>query len=70
MDVLPIFQLIQEVGNIPERDMFNTFNMGVDMMVVVKKEEADKAVEILTACGEKAKVIGEVKKGEHTVSFR
>ena len=70
VDVLPIFQLIQEVGNIPERDMFNTFNMGVGMMVVVKKEEADKAVEILTACGEKAKVIGEVKKGEHTVSFR
>ena len=70
VDVLPIFKLIQEVGNIPERDMFNTFNMGVGMMVVVKKEDADKAVEILTACGEKAKVIGEVKKGEHTVSFR
>lgn len=70
VDVLPIFQLIQEVGNIPERDMFNTFNMGIGMCVVVKKEDADKAVEILCACGEKAKVIGEIQKGEHTVSFR
>ena len=70
VDVLPIFQLIQEVGNIPERDMFNTFNMGIGMCVVVKKEDAAKAVEILCGCGEKAKVIGEIQKGEHTVSFR
>ena len=62
MDVLPIFRLIQEVGNIPERDMFNTFNMGIGMCVVVEKEDADKAVEILCACGEKAKVIGEIRK--------
>ena len=68
--VLPIFDLIQKAGNIPERDMFNTFNMGIGMCVVVKKEDADKAVEILCACGEKAKVIGEIQKGEHTVSFR
>ena len=68
--VLPIFDLLAKTGNIEAREMYNTFNMGVGMMVVVKKEEADKAVEILTACGEKAKVIGEVKKGEHTVSFR
>lgn len=70
VDVLPIFRLIQEVGNIPERDMFNTFNMGIGMCVVVGKEDADKAVEILCACGEKAKRIGEIQKGEHTVSFR
>lgn len=70
VEVLPIFQLIQEVGNIPERDMFNTFNMGIGMCVVVKAEDAGKAVEILNAHGEKAKVIGEIKKGEHTVSFR
>ena len=70
LKILPIFQLIQSVGGIPERDMFNTFNMGIGMCVVVKKEDADKAVEILCACGEKAKVIGEIQKGEHTVSFR
>lgn len=68
--VLPIFNLIAKVGNIPERDMFNTFNMGIGMCVVVGKEDADKAVEILCACGEKAKRIGEIQKGEHTVSFR
>lgn len=68
--VLPIFDLIQEKGNVPRREMFNTFNMGIGMCVVVKKEDADKAVEILCACGEKAKVIGEIQKGEHTVSFR
>lgn len=70
VEVLPIFRLIQEVGNIPERDMFNTFNMGIGMCVVVAKEEAQKAVEILCGCGEKAKIIGEIQKGEHTVLFR
>ena len=70
VDVLPIFQLIQEVGNIPERDMFNTFNMGVGMCVVVSRQEADKAVEVLRSRGEKAKIIGEIQKGEHTVAFR
>ncbi len=70
VEVLPIFRLIQEVGNIPERDMFNTFNMGIGMCVVVAKNEAQKAVEILCGCGEKAKIIGEIQKGEHTVLFR
>ncbi len=70
VEVLPIFRLIQEVGNIPERDMFNTFNMGVGMCVVVSKEDAPKAVQILCDCGEKAKIIGEIQKGEHTVCFR
>ncbi len=70
VEVLPIFRLIQEVGNIPERDMFNTFNMGIGMCVVVAKNEAQKAVEILCGCGEKAKIIGEIQKGEHTVCFR
>ena len=67
VDVLPIFQLIAKEGGISERDMFNTFNMGVGMCVVVKKEDADKAVEILTACGEKAKVIGRVEDGDQGV---
>lgn len=62
--VLPIFKLIAETGNIPERDMFNTFNMGVGMSVVVAKEDADKAVEILKANGEDAYIIGEIIESE------
>ena len=70
VEVLPIFRLIQEVGGISERDMFNTFNMGVGMCVIVPREQAAQAVEILRACGEQACVIGEVQAGEHTVCFR
>lgn len=70
VEVLPIFRLIQEVGGISERDMFNTFNMGVGMCVIVPREQAVQAVEILRACGEQARVIGEVQAGEHTVCFR
>ena len=70
VEVLPIFRLIQEVGGISERDMFNTFNMGVGMCVIVPREQAAQAVEILRACGEQARVIGEVQAGEHTVCFR
>ena len=58
--VLPIFELIAKTGNIPERDMFNTYNMGVGMSVIVKAEEAEKALEILTAQGETAYVIGKI----------
>ena len=57
--VLPIFDLIAKTGNIPERDMFNTYNMGVGMSIVVAKEDTDKALEILRANGEDAYVIGE-----------
>ena len=59
----PIFSLIQKEGDIPKRDMFNTFNMGVGMCVVVSAEDADKAVEILNENGEKAYIMGEVKAG-------
>ena len=65
--VLPIFELIAKTGNIPERDMFNTFNMGVGMSVVVSKEDADKAVEILKANGEDAYIIGEIIKSDEGV---
>ncbi|HAN44049.1 MAG TPA: phosphoribosylformylglycinamidine cyclo-ligase [Ruminococcaceae bacterium] len=70
VDVLPIFNLIQKVGNIPERDMFNTYNMGVGMCVVVDKADADKAVRVLNACGEKAYAMGEVKKGSDGVVIK
>ena len=58
-----IFGLIAKAGNIPERDMFNTFNMGVGMAITVAKEDAEKAVEFLRANGEDAYVIGEVVEG-------
>jgi phosphoribosylformylglycinamidine cyclo-ligase len=65
--VLPIFDLIMKTGNIPERDMFNTFNMGVGMSIVVKPEQADEAIEILRANGEDAYIIGEIVKGEDKI---
>ena len=65
--VLPIFDLIAKTGNIPQRDMFNTFNMGVGMSVVVPAAQADLALEILTAHGETAYVIGEIVENEEKV---
>ena len=62
--VLPIFDLIAKTGNIPERDMFNTFNMGVGMTVIVSPEDAEKAIEALKAAGEDAYILGETVKGE------
>ena len=67
--VLPIFKLIAKTGNISERDMFNTFNMGVGMSVVVAKEDAEKAVEILKACGEDAYVMGEIVKSDNKIEI-
>ena len=65
--VLPIFDLIMSEGNIPERDMYNTYNMGVGMSVIVPAAEVDRALEILTANGEDAYVIGEIVKGDDGV---
>ncbi len=65
--VLPIFNLIAKRGNISERDMFNTFNMGVGMSIIVSKEDADRAVEILKANGEDAYIIGEIIKSEEKI---
>ena len=65
--ILPIFELIAKEGNIPERDMFNTYNMGVGMSVVVPAGEVDKALEVLKANGEDAYVIGEIIKGDEGV---
>ena len=56
----PIFKLLQEKGNIPERDMFNTFNMGVGMILIVSADTVDKALQTLKAEGEDAWVIGEI----------
>ena len=67
--VLPIFKLIQKVGGIDERDMFNTFNMGVGMSVVVAKEDADRALEILRANGEDAYLIGEIVASDEKIEI-
>ena len=67
MRILPIFRLIAEAGKIPERDMFNTFNMGVGMSVVVPAGQVDTALEILNGCGETAYVIGEIVENEEKV---
>ena len=61
--VRPIFDLIQKVGNIPERDMFNTFNMGVGLCMAVSKETAQNALDALNAAGEEAAALGEVTEG-------
>ena len=65
--ILPIFDLIAKTGNIPERDMFNTFNMGVGMSIVVAKEDADKALSVLKANGEDAYIIGEIIESDEGV---
>lgn len=65
--VLPIFDVIAKTGNIPERDMYNTYNMGVGMSIVVAKEDADKALEVLRANGEDAYLIGEIVRGEEGI---
>ena len=66
----PIFSVIQKAGDIPERDMFNTFNMGVGMVVTVAKEDAGLALEILRSMGEEAFALGEVAAGDAGVAFR
>ena len=67
--VLPIFDLIAEMGSIPERDMYNTYNMGVGMSVVVAPEDVDTALEILRAGGDDAYVIGEIVKSDEGVTL-
>jgi len=67
--VLPIFDLIAEVGNIPERDMYNTYNMGVGMSIVVPADEVETALAVLKANGEDAYVIGEIVESDEGVIF-
>ena len=67
LEIPGIFELLMKKGNIPERDMFNTYNMGTGMTVVVPKEDAARAVEIIEAAGEHAKVIGEIVKSSEGV---
>ena len=65
--VLPIFTLIEKAGSVPRREMFNTFNMGIGMTVVVAREEAEKAMEVLQAAGEQPVRLGEIVAGDEGV---
>lgn len=67
--ILPIFKLMQEKGDISNKDMFTTFNMGIGMMLVVKEQDADGALQFLRSAGEEAYVIGRVTEGERIVTF-
>ena len=67
--VLPIFDLIAEAGGISERDMFNTFNMGVGMSIVVPRDEAVFALEVLRACGEDPYIIGEIVESKEAIEI-
>ena len=65
--VLPIFELIAKTGNIPERDMYNTYNMGVGMSIVVPAAEAEKAMEVLKANGQDCYLIGEIIESDEKI---
>lgn len=65
--VLPVFQALQELGGVPERDMFNTFNMGVGLCIALPAGKADEAVRILNGAGEEAVILGEVQTGAEGV---
>lgn len=67
--VLPIFDLIAEAGNVSERDMFNTYNMGVGMSIVVAPEDAEKALKILRDSGEDAYIIGEIEESTEKITI-
>ena len=67
--VPPIFDLLAKQGGIPENEMFSTFNMGVGMVLVVGREDADRALKLLHQAGEAAWLLGEVQQGEPGVQF-
>lgn len=69
LQIPPIFELLQKTGNVPERDMFNTYNMGTGISLVVSAEEADRAVEVLKANGENAYIMGEIVAGESGIKI-
>ena len=70
IEIPPIFNLIASTGKIPERDMFNTYNMGVGMCVITASEDADTAMRVLRSCDEKAEVIGEIRSGMSGVEIK
>lgn len=68
--ILPIFDYIQKCGNLKERDMFNTFNMGVGMCLIVSKNDANKTIEILNSCKEDAYIIGKIIEAKEKIIIK
>lgn len=68
--ILPIFNYIQKCGKLKERDMFNTFNMGVGMCIIVSKSEVNKAIDILNSCGEDAYIIGNIIEAKEKIIIK
>lgn len=66
-EILPIFRLLEQYGNIPHREMFNIFNMGIGMVLAMPREDAERAISILSKWGDKASVIGEVVEGDNEI---
>ena len=69
VDVIPIFNMIQKLGDVSERDMFNTYNMGIGLMLAVSRDSADAAIAAIEKCGESACVVGEITDGEKGVDI-
>ncbi len=63
-EILPVFRLLEEYGGVPHREMFNIFNMGVGLVLAVSTEDAERVMEIMNECGERATIIGKVVEGE------
>ena len=68
-DMPPIFDIMQELGNVDRRNMYNTFNMGIGMVLAIDKKEEEKVLSILSDMGEKAYVIGSVIESETEVDL-
>ena len=68
--MLPIFEHLQALGNVPQDEMMRTFNMGVGMVLVVPAKKFKKAQTILERCGEKVYTIGRIVKGERKVTYQ
>jgi len=66
-EILPVFRLLEKYGNVAHREMFNIFNMGIGMVIALDASEAQRAIDILAAAGERASVIGRVVEGEGVV---
>ena len=66
---IPLFERIASAGRIPLRDMYNTFNMGIGMVLTVSSSQADEAVRVLQDCGEDPRVIGEIVPGDERVTL-
>ena len=68
-EILPVFKMMQEMGSVPERDMYNTYNMGIGMIVAVDADKADAAIACLKEAGETAYILGELTQGEKGVEI-